>query len=69
MFNPMLSELIAHEQHKDRFRQAEQRRLAKAAIARQLAVRSDLQTSLGDCLITMQHLFKALARRLGALGH
>lgn len=69
MFNPIISELIAHEHHKDRFRQAEQRRLAKAAIARQSAVRSDLHISLGDHLIAMRHLFKALACRLGAIGH
>ena len=69
MFNPMLSELIAHEQHKDRFRQAEQRRLAKAAIVRQSAVRTDLHNSLGNRLIAIRHLFKALACRLGAIGH
>jgi hypothetical protein len=69
MLNPMLSELIAHEQDKDRFRQAEQHRLVKAAIARQSADRSDLHIPLGDRWIAMRHLFKALACRLGAIGH
>ena len=62
MINPILSELIAHEQYKDRLRQAEQRRLAKAAIVRQLADRFDLRTSLGNLLIAVRHLFKAPAR-------
>jgi hypothetical protein len=69
MFNPILSELIAHEQCKDRLRQAEQRRLVKAASARQPAERFDSRTSLGDLLIAVRHLFKVLARRLGTIGN
>jgi hypothetical protein len=69
MFNPILSELIAHEQYKDRLRQAEQRRLVKAASARQPAERFDPRTSLGDLLIAVRHLFKALARQLGTIGN
>jgi hypothetical protein len=62
MFNPILSELIAREQYKDRLRQADQSRLARAAIARQPADRFDLRTSRGNLLISLRHLFKALAR-------
>jgi hypothetical protein len=62
MFNPILSELIAHEQYKDRLRQAEQRRLANAGIARQRADRFDLRTYVGNLLIAVRHLFKAPAR-------
>jgi hypothetical protein len=62
MFNPILSELIAHEQYKDHLRQAEQRRLTKTCIVRQPADRFDLRTSLGNLLIAVRYLFKALAR-------
>jgi len=62
MLNPILSELIAHEQCKDRLRQAEQRRLANAAMARQPADRVDLRTSLGNLLISVRYIVKALAR-------
>jgi len=62
MSNPILSELIAHEQRNDRLRQAEQRRLAKARIVRQPAERYDLRTSLGNLLIAVSYLFKAPAR-------
>ena len=62
MFNPILSEMIAHEQYKDLLRQAEQSRLANAVIGRQPAYRFDLRTSLGNLVIAGRHLFKALAR-------
>jgi len=62
MFNPILGELVARERYKDYRRQAEQSRLAKAAIARQAADRSDLRTSLGNLVIAVRHVFKALAR-------
>jgi hypothetical protein len=62
MFNPILSELIAHEQRKDRLRQVEQRRLAKAVIARQPAYRFNLRPYLDNLLIAVRHMFKALAR-------
>ena len=61
MINPIFSELIAHEQCKDRLREAEQRRPAKAGIARQLADRFDLRTYVGNLLIAVRHLFKAPA--------
>jgi hypothetical protein len=61
MFNPILHELVAHEQYNDHLRQAEQSRLAKAAIVRQPAHRFDLRTSLGYLLIAVGYLFKALA--------
>ena len=59
MFNPILSEMIAHEQYKDLLRQAEQSRLAKAGVARHPAERVDLRTSLGNLLIAVKYLFKA----------
>ena len=62
MFNPILSELIAREQYKDRLRQAEQDRLAEVVIARQPAYRFNLRTYLGNLLIAVRHMFKALAR-------
>jgi hypothetical protein len=62
MFNPILSELITHEQYKDRLRQAEQRRLANAAMARQPADRVDLRTYLDNLLIAVRYMFKALKR-------
>ena len=61
MFNPILNELAAREQYKDHLKQAEQRRLATAATARQPAHRFDLPTSFGNLLISVRHLFKALA--------
>jgi hypothetical protein len=68
MFNPILSERVAHEQYKDRLREAEQRGRIKAAIACQPTDRLDPRTSLGDLLIAVRHLFKALARRRGTMG-
>ena len=68
MFNPILSEIIAHEQIKDRLREVEQYRLAKTVIAHQPAD-SDLRSSIGDRLIAVRYLFKALARRVGAIGN
>ena len=62
MTNPILHELIAREQHKDRFRQAEQRRLAKAAIVHQPAHRLELRTRLGYLLNAVGYLFKPHAR-------
>ena len=62
MTNPILHELIAREQNKDRFRQAEQRRLAKAVILRRPAHRFELRTSLGYLLNAVGSLFKPLAR-------
>jgi hypothetical protein len=62
MFNPILSELIAREQRNDRLREAERSRLANALIPRQPAHRFDLRASLGNLLITVRHMFKALAR-------
>ena len=62
MFNPILSELVAREQYKDHLTQAEQRGLANAAIARQPAHSFDPPTSLGNLLIAVRHLFKAMAR-------
>jgi hypothetical protein len=61
MFNPILGELVAREQHKDYVRQAERDQLANAVLASQPAHRFDLTTSLGDLLIAVRHLFKALA--------
>ena len=61
MINPIFSELIAHEQCKDRLREAEQRRLIKAAMARPPAERFDLRLSLGNLLIAVRYLFKAPA--------
>ena len=62
MFNPILSELIAHEQCKDRLRQVEQSRLVNTVIARHPAERFDLRTSLGNLVIAVRHIFKAPAR-------
>jgi hypothetical protein len=64
MLNPVLSELIAHEQRKDLLRRAEQRRLVKAAMARQGADRVDLRSSLGNLLISVRYQVKVLASRL-----
>jgi hypothetical protein len=62
MFNPILSELVARERYKDYLRQAEQSRLITAGIVRQPVDRFDPQTSLGNLLIAVRHIFKALAR-------
>ncbi len=62
MFNPILSELVAREQYKDRLREAEHSRLAKAVMARQPAHHVDLRASLGNLLISLRHVFGALAR-------
>jgi hypothetical protein len=64
MLNPILSELIAREQYKDRLRQAEQHRLAEVAIARQSANHFNLRTYLGNLLIAVRQRFKALACRV-----
>ena len=62
MFNPILSELVAREQTKDRLREAEQIRLAEAATAHKPAPRFDLRISLDNLLISIRCVFKALAR-------
>ena len=62
MFSPILSELVAREQYKDRLREAEAHRLASAGKARQPAQHIDLRTSLGNLLIALRHVFVALAR-------
>jgi hypothetical protein len=61
MLNPILGE-VAREQCKDRFREAEQYRLANAVMARQPAERFDLRTSLGNLVIAVRYLLKAPAR-------
>jgi len=62
MFNPILSELVAREQCKDRLREAEQRRLISAGMARIPADHVDLQTALSNLLNALRHVFGALAR-------
>jgi hypothetical protein len=62
MFNPIIIEIVAREQNKDRLKEAEQDRLAEAAITRQPAYHVDLRTSLGNLLISLRHVFGALAR-------
>jgi hypothetical protein len=52
MFNPILNELAAREQHKDHLRQAEQHRLAKAATARQPAQTRVELYSAADPMVT-----------------
>lgn len=66
MFNPILGEQIAHEQYKDRIRQAERNLLANAAIAQRPRHRYDLRAAGDNMLIAARSLFRALARRLGA---
>jgi len=61
MFSPILSELVAREQHNDRLRQAEQRQLAEAASVRQPAARFNIHTYLANCVLAVRHMFKALA--------
>jgi hypothetical protein len=51
MSNSILSEIIAHEQRKDRLKQAEQYRRVNVESAHQPADRFDLRTSLGNLLI------------------
>jgi hypothetical protein len=65
MFNPIISEVFAHEQRNDRLREAEQYRLVKATIARQSADRSALRTYVDDLLIAVRHMFKTAV--LGSL--
>jgi hypothetical protein len=67
MFSPILGELVAREQYKDRLRQAELDQLAKTVSAHQPAQRFDLRTSRGSLAIAVRHLFNALAHRLGAI--
>jgi len=62
MSNPILDEIIAREQHNDRLMRAEQRRLAQEGTAHQPAHRFELHTALGNLLIAVRYLFKALAR-------
>ena len=62
MFSPILSELVAREQYKDRLREAEHHRLASAGMARKPAQHVDLRTSLGNLLIALKHVFVAQAR-------
>ena len=62
MLNPIISELVAREQCKDRLREAEQRRLISAAMARIPSDHVDLQTALGNLLNALRHVFGAFAR-------
>ena len=61
MFNPYLAEIVAREQNNDRLRQAEQNRLAKEANMHQPGNRIDLRMYLGNRLMAVRHMFKALA--------
>ena len=61
MFNLILGELIAHEQMRDRLREAEQNRLIEAAMAPPFARRLDRRTIAGHLLIVVRHLFKESA--------
>lgn len=65
MLHPILGELVAHEQHTDRVREAGQRRLAKAAIAGQPRGRFELPTAVGTFLLFVRRLFTAPALPLG----
>ena len=67
MDNPILHELIAREQAKDRLKEAELRRLLKAGSPRQPTQRFNLRAYLGNLSFAIRHLFDGLARRLGAL--
>jgi hypothetical protein len=60
MFNPILSEIVARERFKDYIREAEQSRLAEAMIAPETAKRFELTISLGNLVIAVRQLFKAL---------
>ena len=62
MFNPILSELVAREQHKDRLREAGRDRLIEASMAHQSAHHFALRTSIGNRLIAVRCMFEALAR-------
>jgi hypothetical protein len=62
MNSPILHELIAREQTKDRLKEAEQRRLIKAGLAHQPAQRFNLRKYLGNLSFAIRHLFDAQAR-------
>jgi hypothetical protein len=61
MFNPILSEMVAREQHNDLIKWAEQQRLAGAASERRPTGRFNLRASIGNLLLPMRHLFRSLA--------
>lgn len=62
MFNPILSEMIAREQHRDRLREVEQSRLGAASMARQPAQRHSLGAWAVCLLISVRYMFRAHAR-------
>jgi hypothetical protein len=61
MFNPIVAELVAREQTNDRLREAEQSRLVALASMRQPTDRFNLRAYLGNRLMSVRHMFKALA--------
>ena len=62
MINPILSEIVAREQYRDRLREAEHSRLAAEGTAHQPAQGFDLRVWLIGLLISVRYRFKALAR-------
>ena len=62
MFNPILSEMIAREQHRDRLREVEQSRLVAASMVRQPAQRHSLRDWAACLLISVRYMFRAHAR-------
>jgi hypothetical protein len=61
MINPILSEMVAREQYRDRLRAAEQAQLAAEA-TRRPAQGFDLRAWLGNLLFSVRYRCKALAR-------
>jgi len=61
MYNPILGELIAHEQMRDRHTEAELDRLIEAAMTPQSTHRLRLRTIAGHLLIAVRYLFNASA--------
>lgn len=61
MFNPILGELVAREQYRDRLIEAEHNRLIATEMVRQPARHFDLRTWLSNRLISVRYIFKAHA--------
>jgi hypothetical protein len=62
MFNPILSEMIAREQHRDRLREAGQHRLVAASTPPQTEQRHSLGAWAVCLLISVRYMFRAHAR-------
>jgi hypothetical protein len=61
MYNPIIREIVAREQHRDLIRQAEQERMARTQTVRSTTERTTWRLSLAARLSAVRFLFRMAA--------